>query len=117
MRRLQPRTKSPRTVASTDVSNSRGLPQVVRARCGALVAVVCVGAGPTARGGAGASHVPETEKRGAARRVARGARQVSDVRESCGSVGLRNVLHTVESGVNRLGLDSGFRVHMSQKTL
>ena len=39
-------------------------------------------------GGAGASHVPVTEERGAARRAARGARQVSDVRESCGSVGL-----------------------------
>ena len=58
---------------------SAGLPQVVHARSGALVAAVWV---PGGRGG----RLPRTreEERGvlARRGAARGARQVSDVRES-----------------------------------
>ena len=65
-------SRAPRALGRSRVRTSptADLPQVVRARCGALMAVAC-GCG-TARGGAGASHVPVTEERGAARRAARG---------------------------------------------
>ena len=65
-------SRAPRALGRSRVRTSptADLPQVVRARCGALVAVAC-GCGK-ARGGAGASHVPVTEERGVARRAARG---------------------------------------------
>ena len=63
--------------------------------------------------------LPRTRDRGARRGAVRGARQVSDVRESCGLVGLGNVLHTFESGFTALAWgmrcvsDSyGFRVRL-----
>lgn len=102
VRRLQPRTKSPRTVASTDVSNSRSSTGGTRAvwRAGGCGVWVRDGA---RRGG----RLPRTRDRGARRGAARGARQVSCVRESCGSVGLRNVLHTFESGLIALAWVQG----------
>jgi len=51
--------------------------------------------------------LPRTRDRGARRGAARGARQVGGVRESCGSVGLRNVLHTFESGLIALAWVQG----------
>ena len=102
VRRLQPRTKSPRTVASTDVSNSRSSTGGTRAvwRAGGCGVWVREGA---RRGG----RLPRTRDRGARRGAARGARQVGGVRESCGSVGLRNVLHTFESGLIALAWVQG----------
>ena len=95
VRRLQPRTKSPRTVASADASNRRSSAGGTRAAW--RVGGCCVGAG---RPGAGASHVHARRSaacwRGAARRAAR----ASSERRSgvpCGSVGLGNVLHALRS--------------------
>ena len=98
VRRLQPRTKSPRTVASADASNRRSSAGGTRAEWG--VGGCCVGAGrpgrapPTyTRGGA--------RRAGAARRGARRARQVSDVRES----------HAARWGWATFHMLCGVRVH------
>ena len=98
VRRLQPRTKSPRTVASADASNRRSSAGGTRAawRVGG-----CCGC-RAAAAGTSHVHVRRSAACGAARR---GARRAASERRSgvpCGSVGLGNVSHAL------LSLESGF---------